>query len=147
MSYEIYSFLHIKNIIDKYNINQQSWSIGKDFAGGISDPLAFVIMEEIYCSIQKRPEYCSIKYIKSLKDNQAYKWHNDSDNPNETKIETSVLVYLPTCEKSQIEFKSGIYETKPYDVLVFKKNIIHRAVGKNHGPLLKYTFYDDRIIT
>jgi hypothetical protein len=141
--YEVYNRLDLKNLIDLYDINQESWADGADYNGGIADPLSFVILEELFTMLGDRYEYSTIKYIKSLTDKKAYDWHIDSDNPNETNIETVALVYLPTCEQSQIEFEDGVYNPRAYDIVIFKKNVTHRAIGNTHGPLLKYTFYDN----
>lgn len=138
----MYNRPDLKSLIDLFDISQNSWSDGADYSGGTTDPISFIILEELYEILGDRYKYSTIKYINRLTDIKAYEWHIDSDNPNERSISTVALVYLPNCEKSHIEFESGVYIPKPYDIIIFGHDVRHRAVGDTHGPLLKYTFYD-----
>jgi hypothetical protein len=140
MSYfSVASIKHISSLIDQFNL-KEDWSVGCDGAGGTSDPIAFLILEEIYLHLNNRPEISSIKYFKNISDPLAYDWHRDDGNSRERNISKVALVYLTNCDGSAIEFKSGVYHPKPYDLLLFNNDVEHRGLNDRHGPLLKYTF-------
>jgi hypothetical protein len=131
---------HVSLIVDQLALTED-WSFGRDGQGGITDPAAFLILEEIYTHLNNmRLEISSIKYFKNIEDPLAYEWHRDDSNPRESDISTSALVYLPGCEGSAIEFRDEIYYPNPYDLILFKNNVEHRGLNTKHGPLLKYTF-------
>lgn len=136
---KIVSLSNISEIIDQIS-NKENWSIGADGDCGNTDPVAFLVLEEIYNLLGDRPNTSSIKFFKNVEDHLAYDWHSDDSNPTETQISKTALVYLKGCENSGIEFKDLTYYPKPYDLLIFDNDVEHRAVDYSHGPVLKYTF-------
>jgi hypothetical protein len=140
MSYfSVASIKHISSLIDQSNL-KEDWSVGQDGTGGTSNPIAFLILEEIYLYLNTRLEISSIKYFKNISDPLAYDWHRDDSNLREKNISKVALAYLTGCEGSAIEFRSGTYYPKPYDLLLFNNDAEHRGLNNKHGPLLKYTF-------
>ena len=135
----IVNIRYLSPAINQFSVSN-NWSAGADGNGGNVDPISFLILEEIYNILNCRPQWSSIKFFKNVSDKLAYEWHADRDNPTETLITSSVLVYLPDCENSTIEFSDHVYTATPYDVVIFDSSTLHRAGGNQHGPVLKYTF-------
>jgi hypothetical protein len=133
------SIEHISDIVNQL-ATEENWSVGADGAAGSVSSVAYLILEELYHFLDSRPEVSSIKLFNNVTDPLAYEWHVDNSNPTETSITKTVLVYLPKCEGSVIEFKSQSHYVNPYDVIILDSNVDHRAVGQFHGPVLKYTF-------
>lgn len=138
-NFVIASIKHISKFVDQLNLSHD-WSVGHDGSGGTPDPVAFLILEEIYTQLAARPEVSSIKYFTNITDPLAYSWHRDDSNPKETHISKVALVYLTGCEDSAIEFRHTVYCPKPYDLMLFNNDVEHRGLNNKHGPLLKYTF-------
>jgi hypothetical protein len=133
------SIEHISDIV-KQLPTDTNWSTGADGTSGAVDPIAYIILEDLYDMLGHRADVSSIKLFNNVTDPLAYEWHADTSNPTETKITSTVLVYLPNCQKTAIEFRDHTYYVKPYDVIILGGNVEHRAVGEFHGPVLKYTF-------
>lgn len=140
---KILSLSDISDIID--NINTSSdWSEGADGLSGEVDSLSYVVIEQLYQLLGHRNQTSSIKLFNNVDDTLAYEWHEDNSNPTETKITSTALVYLPSCEGSEIEIKDNNslinYKPKRYDLIVLDSDVPHRAKGKKHGPVMKVTF-------
>lgn len=133
------SIKHISDIVNRLS-TETNWSTGADGTSGTVDSIAYIILEELYNILNHRPDISSIKLFNNVTDPLAYEWHMDTSNPTETTITKTVLVYLPNCEGTAIEFQSHTHYTNPYDVIVLGGHVDHRAVGSFHGPVLKYTF-------
>lgn len=140
---KILKLLDISDILDNISTNID-WSTGADGNDGPVDPLAYVILEELYSVLEHRNPISSIKLFKNVYDPLAYEWHVDNSNPTESNVTSTALVYLPTCNGTEIEYKENDniikYKPKPYDLIILDSYVEHRAVGKLHGPVLKYTF-------
>jgi hypothetical protein len=130
---------HISDIVNSIS-TETNWSTGADGTGGTIDPVAYIILEDLYNILDHRYDISSIKLFNNVTDTLAYEWHTDNSNPTESNITKTVLVYLLGCEGTTIEFRNQTYKPHPYDVIILDGQVEHRAVGKYHGPVLKYTF-------
>lgn len=133
----------ISDILDRINTST-NWSIGADGTSGTVDPLSYVVLEQLYNLLEHRQQTSSIKLFNNVDDQLAYEWHEDNSNPTETEITSTALIYLSNCDGSELEIKDNDsvinYKPKQYDLVVLSPDTSHRAKGKKHGPVMKYTF-------
>lgn len=138
-----YNLSDISDLIDSISTSED-WSVGADGDGGSVDSFPYIVLEELYRILDHRNETSSIKFFKNVSDALAYEWHCDNENVTETEIVSTALIYFPGCRGSTLEIKQDNvvtkYNPKAYDLIVFDSNVEHRATGKFHGPVMKYTF-------
>lgn len=137
---KIYDLSYFSNIIDRITF-QSSFSYGAD-GDSIPPPTEiFIIIEELYNILGRRPEISTIKYFKEINDELAFDWHTDDTNPTETTINHIFLLYMPGCEGSCLEIKDSIsINAMPYQLIYLDNLVMHRGKPPYHKRLMKFTF-------